>query len=100
MKILGWDPMASMKKRIACSGGASSATSYMKIHRRATPQECCEGGSFLLVKQLFWKIRAKWKQYCLKRQRGNAINYSYDAKSYNQNFDSGHPLDRPSPLAP
>lgn len=97
MKILGWDPMESMKSRISCNG-----TSYMRIHKRvAISHECCESGSFLLIKQLFWKIRARWKQYCLRRQRGNTINYSYDAESYLQNFDSGHrPLDHPSPFAP
>lgn len=101
MKILGWDPMASMKRRIACSGTTSSTSSYIKLHKRETSsQECSERGSFLLIKQLFWKVRAKWNQYCLKRQRRNTINFSYDAKSYFQNFDSGHPHDRPSPFAP
>ncbi|CAO2840488.1 unnamed protein product [Amaranthus hypochondriacus] len=95
MKILGWDPMASMK--ISCNG---TSCSYMRINKRV-PTKCCQQGSFILIKQLYWKIRARFKLFWLTTQhRGNAINYSYDAQSYLQNFDNGRNLDHPSPFVP
>ncbi|KAL9228253.1 hypothetical protein vseg_003854 [Gypsophila vaccaria] len=85
-------------RRVACAGSSSAASGAAAVSKTRHLQ-CFRGGS-LLLKQLVWRIRSRWRQYYMDRQqKGCTVKYSYDAQSYSQNFDSGRSFDRCSPSA-
>ncbi|KAL3531196.1 hypothetical protein ACH5RR_010518 [Cinchona calisaya] len=95
--------MLSMKKiqilkwgrRIAGSGG--SAVTLGNVQRRV-PVKCCQVSH--VAKQLVLRLKSRWKPALNLRWQRSSTRYSYDARSYSQNFDDGCSNEHRSPLAP
>lgn len=101
-KSMKFSTMLSMKKiQILKWGrrtaGNGSGVTLGSVQRRV-PVRCCQGSH--VAKQLVLRLKSQWRPaLSLKWQRGN-MSYSYDARSYSQNFDDGCSNDHRSPLAP